>query len=203
MDNFKPDAVLEYVVNVIKDVISGVRIEYVSNNVAILKDGNDTIHLEQLLDNSLDFVTILINDPKDIIYSEDLLPLLEKLHEGAEGRLKTDLQTAAIIINNLDVETQLIFQAVKDGFDVISNSYEFIKTVEKDVTKVNSTFKFGSHLFDLAVINEPGLIFVKPKFSAKFDPAVRTAIENDAFKVQKAVTAMLKEEKKSSVGNNR
>ncbi|MES2456183.1 MAG: hypothetical protein V4594_11595 [Bacteroidota bacterium] len=195
MDNLKPYPVLEYVVNVIKDVISGIRIEYTSSSVAILKDGNDTIHLEQFLENNESFATIRINDPKDIIYSEDLLPTLEKLHEGVAGGLKADLQRAVIIINNLDVETQLIFQAVKDGFDVISNSYEFVKTIEKDVTKVKSTFKFGSHLFELTVINEPGSILVQPEFSSKIDPAVRTTIESDAGKVQKAVYAMLKEGK--------
>jgi len=198
MNNFKPYPVLEYVIDVIKDVISGIKIEYVSTSVAILKDGNDTIHLEQVFDSSGDFATILIKDPKDIIFSEDLLPLLDKLHEDAEGELKAGLQTAVIIINNLNVETRLIFQAVKDGFDVISNSYEFVKTIEKDVTKVKSIFKFGSHLFNLTVINESESIFVTPEFSSKFDPAVRATIENDALKVQKAVYAILKEDKPKS-----
>jgi hypothetical protein len=192
MNNTKLHPALEYIVNLIKDAISGIKIEYVSTSAAILKDGNDTIHLEQQFDSSGNTATVLIKDPKDIIYSEDLFPVLNKLKEGG---VNADLRTTTVIINDLNVETHLVFQAVKDGFDVISNSYEFVRFVENEVIKVKCLFKFGAHLFGLTVVNEPGLISVKASFDSKFDPAVKTTIENDALRVQKAVNAMFKEGK--------
>lgn len=192
MNNTKLHPALEYIVNLIKDAISGIKIEYVSTSAAILKDGNDTIHLEQQFDESGNLSTIHIKDPKDIIYSEDLIPVLNKL--DAAG-VKAGLKNATVIINGLDIETQVTFQAVKDGFDVISNSYEFVRFVEKEVTIVKCLFKFGANIFGLTVVNDPGVITVKVAFDSKFDPAVKTTIEADALRVQKAVNAMLKENK--------
>lgn len=197
MNNITPYPVLEYVVNVIKNAISDIKVEYTTAGAVNLKDGNDTIHLEQKFDSTGNFATILINDPRDIIISEDLLSVLENLHEGANGSLKTGLQNTTVIINDLDVETQIIFQGVKDAFDQISNSYEWVKTIEKENTKVKSTFKFGTHKFDLTLMNESDQIFVQAEFIASFDPAVRKTIEGDSFKVQNAIYAIFKEDKLS------
>jgi hypothetical protein len=194
MNDFKPYAVLEYVVNLIKNTISDAKIEYGSIGTATLKDGNDTLYLEQKFDLSGNFATIFINDPREIIYSEDLLSPLHTLHEGAQEGLKAALQTATIIVNDLDVETQLVFQTVKDGFDQLSNSYEFVKPTKKETTKVTGSFKFGKHIFILTVINESDRIFVTPEFAAGFDPSIRKTIEGDASKVQNAVHAIYKSE---------
>ncbi|WP_222537829.1 hypothetical protein [Pedobacter polysacchareus] len=191
MSNITPNPVLEHVVNVIKNVISDIKIEYTSTNVANLKDGNAPISLEQHLDES-GKLAIFIKDPKDIIFSEDLLPELNSLDEGVKGALKSELQAATIIINDLNVATQIIFQSAKDAFDQISNSYEFAKNIEKDITKVKSTFKFGSNVFDLTILNEPELISITPEFAASFNPAIKKTIEDDAQKVQNALNAMFK-----------
>ncbi|ALL05433.1 hypothetical protein AQ505_07980 [Pedobacter sp. PACM 27299] len=191
MSNITPNPVLEHVVNVIKNVISDIKIEYTSTNVANLKDGNAPIYLEQHLDES-GKLAIFIKDPKDIIFSEDLLPELNSLDEGVKGALKSELQAATIIINDLNVATQIIFQSAKDAFDQISNSYEFAKNMEKDITKVKSTFKFGSNVFDLTILNEPELISITPEFAASFNPAIKKTVEDDARKVQNALNAMFK-----------
>lgn len=181
MNNITPLPVLEHVVNVIKNTISDIKVEYVTINTAHLKDGNDSIHLEQLADSTGSFASIRIQDPKEIIISEDLLPTLKSLHEDT-----------TIIINDLDVDTQLIFQAVKDAFDQISNSYELIKTIKKETTEVKSTFKFGTHKFDLTVVNQTDHIAIESEFASSFDPTIRKTIEADAAKVQKAVNAIFK-----------
>ena len=191
MSNITPNPVLEHVVNVIKNVISDIKIEYTSTNVANLKDGNAPIYLEQHLDES-GKLAIFIKDPKDIIFSEDLLPELNSLDEGVKGALKSELQAATIIINDLNVATQIIFQSAKDAFDQISNSYEFAKNIEKDITKVKSTFKFGSNVFDLTILNEPELISITPESAASFSPAIKKTVEDDAQKVQNALNAMFK-----------
>jgi hypothetical protein len=195
MNNITPYPVLEYVVNVIKKAISDIKIEYASISVANLKDGNDTIILEQLFDSSGTFATILISDPSEIIISEDLLPVLNELHQQAEGKLQMALQGTTVILNGLDVETQLIFQAVRNGFDEISDSYEFGEVLDKETTKVKSDLKFGANELKLTVMNEQFHIFVVPEFDASFDPAVRKTIEADALKVQHAVFAIFKEDK--------
>lgn len=191
MSNITPNPVLEHVVNVIKNVISDIKIEYTSTNVANLKDGNAPIYLEQHLDES-GKLAIFIKDPKDIIFSEDLLPELNSLDEGVKGALKAELKAASIIINDLNVATQIIFQSAKDAFDQISNSYEFAKNIEKDITKVKSTFKFGSNVFDLTILNEPELISITPEFADSFNPAIKKTVEDDAQKVQNALNAMFK-----------
>lgn len=192
MNMTKPYPVLEYVVDLIKNTISDAKIEYTSNSAATLKDGNDTIYLEQQSDSNGNSTTILINDKKEIIFSEDLLDPLKNLHEDAEGALKATLQTTTVIVNDLNVATYLIFQAVKDELDQLSNSYEFVKAIEKDVTKVKSTFKFGKHVFDLTVLNEPSAILVTPSFSSSFDETISKNIEKDIAKVQKAMQTAFK-----------
>jgi hypothetical protein len=195
MNDIKPYAVLEYVVNLIKNTISDAKIEYASTSTAILKDGNDTLYLEQRFDSTGNFASIFINDPREIIYSEDLLEPLNTLYQGATGDLKAALQTATILVNEIDVETHLILQTVKDGFDQLSNSYEFIKITDNEISKVKCSFKFGKHQFELTVMNEADLILVEPEFSSSFDPAVKKTIAEDAFKVQNAVKAIYKEDK--------
>lgn len=192
MSDFKPHPVLEYIVNLIENTISGAKIEYTSTSIATLKDGNDTIYFEQKSDSTGNAATIRIKDPKEIIYSEDLMNPLNDLQENAKGELKLTLQSTTIIINDLDVATNLIFQAVKDEFDQLSNSYEFVKTIEKEITKVKSKFKFGKHLFDLTVTNEPTQVIVTPEFPSPFDAVVKKTIEEDVLKVQNAMCIAFK-----------
>ena len=176
MSNFTPSPVLAHVVNIIKNAISDLKIQYASAADAILKDGNDSIYLEQRFD------TVFINDQRDIIFSEDLLPVLAKL------------QTTTIVINDLDVETHLILQAAKDAFDQLSSSYEFVKTAEKELTKVKSEFKFENHRFEVTIINEPKRVSVEAEFSSKVDSVIKKIIEADTFKVQQALGGIFKKD---------
>ncbi|RBQ11373.1 hypothetical protein [Pedobacter miscanthi] len=171
---------LELVVGIIKDTISDIKIENTSANTVTLKDGNATIQLTQREGENADLETVVIVDPKDIIYSEDLLPELN------------DLTSVTVIINGLDIETHLVFQAVRDCFDQISNSYEFLKIFEKDVNTIKSGFKFGSNAFVLTVVNEKDQILISTEFAASFDAAIRKTVEADALKVQTAVHKMIK-----------
>ncbi len=184
MNDTKPYPVLDYVVNLIKNTISDAKVEYTSIGTVTLKDGNDTIYLEQKFDSSESLATIFITDPKEIIYSEDLLVPLKNLAKGTDGPLKSALQDATIIVNDLDLETYLIFLSVKNEFDQLSNSYEFLQTVEKETTKVKSLFKFGKHPFGLNVVNEADQILLTTKFASTIDPGIKKTIEEDALKVQ-------------------
>jgi len=173
---------LDLVVGIIKDTISDIKIETTSANTVTLKDGNATIQLTQQAGESADKEKVVILDPKEIIYSEDLLPDLN------------DLTSVTVIINGLDIETHLVFKAIRDCFDQISNSYEFLKIFEKDVNKIKSGFKFGSHAFVLNVLNEKDQISISAEFAASFNAAVRKTVETDIIKVQKAINKMVKED---------
>ena len=188
--------VLEYIVNLLKNSIADAKVEKQSNTVSVVKDGNDIIRLEQLFDNNGNSTGIAITDKKDIIFSEDLFETLDKIDESAKGdaTLKAALKNAIIIINDLDVETQLIFQSVKDCFDQLSNSYEFVKINKKEVNKLKAQFKFGKHSFDLSVVNEANEIFVTADFAAAVDAPVRKTIEADILKVQNAINKIFKDD---------
>ncbi|WP_316751951.1 hypothetical protein [Pedobacter gandavensis] len=192
MSDFKPYPVLEYTVNLIEKTISGAKIEYASASLATLKDGNDTIDLELDFDSTGKLITIIIKDPKEIIYSEDLMGPLNNLEENAKGEIKAALKGVTVIVNGLDVATNMIFQEVKDELDQVSNSYEFIRSIERKGTKAKSRFKFGKHLFELTVINEPTQVIVTAEFPEPFDATIRKTIEADVLKVQSAVCAEFK-----------
>lgn len=194
MTEIKQYPVLEYIVNVLKNAIADAKIEKQSSSEFVIKDGNDVIHLKQVFDESGNLATIFITDKKHIIFSEDLLDTLQNIDEDATGDLKEALQTATIIINDLNVETELIFQAAKDFLDQLSNSYEFVKVIEKDVTKLKIQFKFGKHVFDLTIVNEPTSIAISPEFAPSFDAGIKKTIEEDVLKVQKAINKMFKED---------
>lgn len=192
MNNITPHPVLEHVVNIIKNVISDIKIDYTSESTVNLKDGNAFIILEQQVNSDNNSAIILIQDPKDIIFSEDLLPDLKHLHDGTKGELKTALQNATIIINDLNVATQIIFQSAKDAFDQISNSYELIRIIEKAPTRVKSRFKFGSNLFELTILDEEDKISISAEFEPSFNEAIKKTIEEDTLKVQDSLNNIFK-----------
>lgn len=180
MSTITPLPVLAHVVSLVKNVISDLKIEYTTTASAVLKDGNDTIHLDQRFDSTGKFATVLINDQRDILFSEDLLPEL------------VELQNATIVVNDLDVETRLVLETVKDAFDQLSSSYEFVKTTTKELTNVKSEFKFENHRFEVILNNEPTKLLVGAEFASNVDSAIKKIIETDTFKVQKAVDAIFK-----------
>lgn len=193
MNNITPYPVLAHIVGIIKNAVSDLKIEYISTGIANLKDGNDSIYLEQQFDNTGTFATIFIKDPREIIFSEDLLPILKDLNQDVKENI--GLQTTTIVINDLNIETNLILETAKDVFDEISSSYEFVKTTEKEPAKVKSAFKFGNHRFEATIINESDQIYVTSEFSSTIDQTIKKNIEADTLKVQKALCTAFKKDK--------
>lgn len=179
---------LDYIVKTLKNAIADAKVENASPSEYSIKDGNDEILLKQ------DTSKILITDSRRIIFSEDLLETLQNIHKNVKGdqELKATLETTTIIINDLDIETELVFQAVKDFFDQVSNSYEFIQTVENNITKMGVGFKFGKHIFRLNINNDAQQISLEPRFTASFDAGIQKTIVADVEKVQLAVNKMFK-----------
>lgn len=188
--------VLDHIVNTLKNAITDAKVENPSPNEYIIKDGNDEILLKQMPNEVV--TTVFITDNRRIIYSEDLLETLQQIHmhKDVKGNqeLKNALEKTTIIINDLNIETELIFQAIKDFLDQLSNSYEFIQTVENNITKIGAGFKFGKHIFRVNITNEPEKISIEPRFSASFDSSIQQTITIDINKVQVAVNKMFKED---------
>lgn len=188
--------VLDYIVKTLKNAIADAEITNPSPNEYLFKDGNDQIMLKQVpSENGID-ATVLITDKRRIIYSEDLLEPLQQMHMHKEVKnqheLKAALEAATVIINNLDIETELIFQAIKDFLDQLSNSYEFMQTVEENVNIIGAGFKFGKHIFRININNQPEEVTIETRFVPTFDAAVKQAIIADMEKVQLAVNKMFK-----------
>lgn len=181
---------LDHIIKTLKNAIADAKIENPAPNEYLFKDGNDEIILKQ------DGSKVLITDSRRIIYSEDLLETLQQMHMHRDVKsnaaLKTVLEETTIIINELSIETELIFQAVKDFLDQVSNSYEFLQIVDSNITKLGVGFKFGKHIFRLNITNEDEQIVLEPRFTASFDAGIQKTIDADIQKVQAAVNKMFK-----------
>lgn len=190
MKKTEENIALSYVVKTITKAIADSQVEQGLINEYVIKDGNDAILLKQDLNNN----AILITDKRNILFSEDLLETLQDIHSSVKGNeeLKAALQNSTIIINGLDIETDFVFQAVKDFLDQLSNSYEFVQTVETEITKIGVGFKFGKHIFRLNITNEPAIITLEPRFVKSFDAGIQKTITEDINKVQIAVNKMFK-----------
>jgi len=185
---------LAYVVGTLAKAIAGSKVEQKSASEYIVRDGNDEVLLKHGSDVNGNSNAILITDNRSIIFSEDLLEPLQHIHESVKGDevLKAALKDNIIIINGLDIETDFVFQAVKDFLDQESNSYEFLQTVETNVTKIGVGFKFGKHIFRLNITNEAEKVLLEPRFVASFDENIQKTIVEDIIKVQQAVNKMFK-----------
>jgi hypothetical protein len=185
---------LAFVVSTLAKAIAGSKVEQKSASEYIVRDGNDEVLLKQGSGINGNSNSILITDTGSIIYSEDLLEPLQYIHESVkeDDVLKDALKDSIIIINGLDIETDFVFQAVKDLLDQVSNSYEFLQTVESEVTKIGAGFKFGKHIFRLNITNEAEKVLLEPRFVASFDENIQKTIAEDIIKVQLAVNKMFK-----------
>lgn len=194
MSKLEKHPVLNHIVNTLKTAIADSKVENPSLNEFILKDGNDEIHLIEVQSADKNSVSILITDKRRIIFSEDLLETLQDIHHDVKGNpeLKTALEKASIIINELNIETEFVFQAIKDFLDQVSNSYEFIQTVETNITKIGAGFKFGKHIFRINITNNPEKISIETRFTPSFDAGIQKTISADIDKVEKAVNKMFK-----------
>ena len=133
MSKSEKHPVLNHIVNTLQTAIADSKVENPSSNEFIIKDGNDEIHLIEVQSADKNSVTVLITDKRRIIFSEDLLETLQDIHEQVKGNpeLKTALEKASIIINELNIETEFVFQAIKDffpkiGFKLLLNASEVI-----------------------------------------------------------------------------
>lgn len=185
---------LAYIVKTLTKAIADSKVEQKSANEYTVKDGNDIIDLKQVANAANNSDDIIITDKRNIIFSEDLLETLQDIHITVKGNetLKSALENATIIINGLNIETDFVFQAIKDFFDQVSNSYEFVQTVETNVTKIGAGFKFGKHIFRVNISNDPEQISIEPRFTASFDSAIQKTITEDIAKVEQAVNKMFK-----------
>lgn len=181
---------LAYVVKTLTKAIADSKVEQKSANEYTVRDGNDEIHLKQ--DPNSDQIVIL--DKRNIIFSEDLMETFQDIHETVKGDadLKALLKNTTIIINGLNIETDFVFQAVKDFLDQVSNSYEFVQTVETEITKIGAGFKFGKHIFRLNITNADDKVSLEPRFVGTFDKAIQKTITEDINKVELAVNKMFK-----------
>ncbi|RZL15606.1 MAG: hypothetical protein EOO89_12775 [Pedobacter sp.] len=194
MSEIKQHAVLTYISETIKSAIADAKLEKQSDNIAVVRDGNDQIHLEQLSDGTGN-ITIQITDKKEILYSEDLLETLQNIEEGTESQkeLYGALSSTVVVVNGLSIETDFVFQAVKDCFDTLSSSYQFVKTISKRINGLTISFQFGDHKFQLVVVNDPENVTITSDLSEVKDAKVKKTIESDVTKVQQALNKMFKE----------
>jgi len=185
---------LAYIVKTLTKAIADSKVEQVSASEYVVRDGNDAIFLKQDTSDSEGNDVISIKDDRKIIFSEDLLETLQDIEDSVKGNdaLKSSLAATTIIINGLDIETDFVFQAVKDFLDQVSNSYEFVQTVETEVTKIGAGFKFGKHIFRLNITNDAEKITLEPRFVATFDAGIKKTVSDDITKVQLAVNKMFK-----------
>lgn len=197
MSNIQQYAVLEFISEKIKKAIADAVLEKQLENVSIVKDGNDKIKMEQLPGDAGFTTSIIISDPRNILYSEDLLTTLQDISEGTESKpeLNKALKETNIVVNGLSIETEFVFQGVKDCFDTLSSSYEFVKITEKNVDSLTVAFIFGDTKFKVMVKNEADLISIATEIDNTADPKVQKTITGDVVKVQSALNKIFKENK--------
>lgn len=195
MSEIKQHQVLAYISEKIKSAIADAKLEKQSDTVSVIKDGNDQIHLEQHTAESGSGITIQITDKKEILYSEDLLETLQNIEEGTESQkeLYGALSSTTVVVNSLSIETDFVFQAVKDCFDTLSSSYQFVKTISKRVNGLTISFQFGDHKFQLTVVNDPESVILTCDLDEVKDAKVKKTIEGDVVKVQQALNKLFKE----------
>lgn len=195
MSDIKQYPELEFITEKIKKAITDATLQKESAAVSIIKDGNDVIHIEQtfaVLDNT---AIISITDKKEILYSEDLLEELQDVHleTKTDTELHAALKVSSIVINGLSVQTEFVFQAVKDCFDTLSSSYQFVKIIRKNVNSLTIDFKFGDHKFQIVVTNNPDEVSITVEFGSEANPKVNQTIAADVAKVQQALNKLFKD----------
>ncbi|MCX2486579.1 hypothetical protein [Pedobacter sp. MR2016-24] len=195
MSDIKQYPELEFISEKIKKAITDATLQKESAAVSIIKDGNDVIHIEQTFAASDNTAIISITDKKEILYSEDLLEEMQDVHleTKTDTELHAALKVSSIIINGLSVQTEFVFQAVKDCFDTLSSSYQFVKIIRKNVNALTIDFKFGDHKFQIVVTNNPDEVSITVEFGSGANPKVNETIAADVAKVQQALNKLFKD----------
>ena len=195
MSEIKPYAVQEYVVDVLLKAIIGSRVKQIAPGETAVIDGNASITVKQSAESDGDIAEILIKDQKEILYSEELLEVVYKIHEGVkqDAGLKAALSAANIIVNGLNIEAELIFHAVRDQFYDLSGSYEFLKFIERNVQQMKFSMNFGEELkFELIVLNSPDSLSIEAVIPESVAPAIKAVINKDVEKVRLEVAKQFK-----------
>jgi|GEM_PF-1055287 len=195
MSEIKQSPVLAYLVDVLSQSITDSKIEKISENESVVIDGSDKIFFKQQPDtNGADVV--LITDKKEILYSEELLEMVYKIHEVAKSNpeLKAALSAAKIIINGLHVETELIFHTVRDEFYGLNSSYEFLKFIDRGVQQVSFTMTFVDHKFNVIISNGADVVSLSTEIADSVPAAVKKIIHTDLNEVIAEITSQFKKE---------
>lgn len=135
----------------------------------------------QQFDSNGNTAAIFIREEKEILYSEELLEEVYKIHEKVkDAGIKEALSVANIMINGLNIETELIFHAVRDQLYTLSGSYEFQKFIARDIRQVKFNMNFGDELtFELVVVNEQDSVTIEAFTGTSVPAAVKTVINAD------------------------
>lgn len=195
MSEIKQYAVLEYIVDVLQKSIIGSKVKQITPDESAIIDGNASIIIKQCVDSNINTAEILISDAKQVLYSEELLEKVYRIHEGAaqHAGLQEAMQGANIVINGLNIEAELIYHAIINHFYTLSDSYEFIKFAEKNIQQMKFNMSFGDDLtFGLVVINNPDSVSIETSISQSAAPKVRAAINADVEKIRNEINKEFK-----------
>jgi hypothetical protein len=194
MSETKQYAALEYIVDVLQKAIIGSKVKQITPDESAIIDGNASIRVKQQFESDGNKAGIFIRDEKEILYSEELLEEVYKIHEGVnDAGLKETLSAANIMINGLNIETELIFHAVRDQLYTLSGSYEFKKFIGRDIQKIKFNMSFGDELtFELTVSNNPDSVTIETLTGESVPPAVKTVINADLETIRLEINKQFK-----------
>ena len=197
MSEIEQYPVLEHIVNILNKAIVDSKVEKKSQNVSVIKDGNSIIQIEQQFDESGKLPKIFITDVNEILFSEDLLVKLSKIHTSATTSISLEraLQNVYILVNELSLEAGFILQDVKEALDTVSQSYEFIKLTDKQPEGFTAAFKFGNHKFEIVLVNEPAIIKIDGNLESVADKKVVKTITEDLEKINNILNDIYKKKK--------
>ncbi|MET1056644.1 MAG: hypothetical protein ABWY16_15150 [Pedobacter sp.] len=190
MSETKQYAVLEYIVDVLQKSIIGSKVKQITPDESAIIDGNASIFIKQRFEGNGNIAEILIRDAKEVLYSEELLEKVYKIHEGAakHAGLKDAMSGANIIINGLNIEAELIYHAIIDHFYTLSDSYEFLKFTEKNIQQMKFSMNFGDDLtFEVSVSNEADSVSIEPLIGKSVAAKVQAAIQADVEKIRNEI----------------
>jgi len=190
MSETKQYAVLEYIVDVLQKSIIGSKVKQITPDESAIIDGNASIFIKQRFEGNGNIAEILIRDAKEVLYSEELLEKVYKIHEGAakHAGLKDAMSGANIIINGLNIEAELVYHAIIDHFYTLSDSYEFLKFIEKNIQQMKFSMNFGDDLtFEVSVSNEADSVSIEPLIGKSVAAKVQAAIQADVEKIRNEI----------------
>jgi hypothetical protein len=202
MSEIKQYAVLEYIVDVLQKAIVGSKVQQKAPDQSAIIDGNASIIIQQRLESNGSTAAILIKDQKEILYSEELL---EKVYKISKGTEHPGIKTATnIVINGLSIEAELIFHAIRDQFYSLSDSYEFLNFIERDIQQIKFNMNFGDDLpFELIVLNQPDSIAIEAVIGKTVAPAIQAAINADVKEIRHQINKQFKKDEVFGKSNER